>query len=179
MPLSFQDAFVTLILISLFALPVVWFLPSLLSSLLDTLKSLFESLVLLVAGTTLVLTLLGIALIGEKAVRRWKGEAAATISPSGGPQTESLRQAARHDRDHLRQRADNKLDRAADKVIDRLEATSAGKLLRRKVKGSRADKGKGRAADEGVELSEIRRGAESASTGVRRMPPPPPPLPAR
>ncbi|GAA5908269.1 hypothetical protein JCM6882_006788 [Rhodosporidiobolus microsporus] len=188
---GFHDAVLGLVLIGVLTLPIVWIAPTFLSSAVDLVRTLFTSLIYLVVGSAVLIVILGTLLIGEKAVRRWKGEAYTPTSSgqaSGRTQQEQERfaeaspaAAAYEQRRARRVARESRLEEAAEVVIDKLERTGVGKLLKRKVKGSSSSsssasggRGKG-AADEVVELSDFSRTA--ASTAVRRTPPPP--LPPR
>ncbi|GAA6022561.1 hypothetical protein JCM10207_006586 [Rhodosporidiobolus poonsookiae] len=166
------DALIGLALLSVFALPVVYLAPSILDTLRSAVTALFKSILYLTLSAVVLVFVFAVLLLSEKAVKRWKGEGPATTSDAIGS-------AAADDVDGLRRlervnRA-SKMDAAAEKVIDKLEETSVGKLLRRKVKGSAGKAGgKGKGGPEEVELKEFR--GQAATTGVRRTPPP---LPAR
>ncbi|GAA5980571.1 hypothetical protein JCM11641_006685 [Rhodosporidiobolus odoratus] len=168
---GWYDAIVGLTLFTIFALPAAFFLPTFFTSLLEGLRELFLSLIWVIGGIVALVTLLAVALIGEKAVRRWKGE-------GPGSPTISTSQTKSDDAwlDHAKKREVkvSNFEEAAEKVIDKLETTGVGKLLRRKVRGSRKSHGGQKLNEgEGVELREMR--GDAASTGIRRTPPPLPP----
>ncbi|BGP15893.1 hypothetical protein JCM10213_003678 [Rhodosporidiobolus nylandii] len=173
-----SDALIGVALFTVFALPAALFLPSLYASIVDGVRTLLTSFVwLLLLGASIVLVV-GVALTAEKAWRRWTG--GKPTSAAKGEGEERFGVASPNDPEYVQRRArrvarESRMDEAAEKVIDKLEATGVGKLLKRKVRRSSSPReGKGK-ADEGVELSEIRRSAET--TGVSRLPPPP--LPPR
>ncbi|KPV75384.1 uncharacterized protein RHOBADRAFT_64996 [Rhodotorula graminis WP1] len=104
-------------------------------------------------------------LVGEKAYRRWVlKEQRPTPSPRSNDGVRGKHGATRLD-------TGSQIDAAAEKVIERLEQSSVGRLVRRKVRG--ATKGSGGGAGD-VELKELKRGV-AGTTAVRRAPPPPPP----
>jgi len=68
------------------------------------------------------------------------------------------------------------MEQAAEKVVDKLEATGVGKLFRRKGKGANqaSRKGKEKAVNQDeVELDDLR--GQGTSSGITRAPPPLPP----
>ncbi|BGO99504.1 Voltage gated chloride channel domain-containing protein [Rhodotorula toruloides ATCC 204091] len=165
-----HDAILATLFLSVFLLPAYFFLPTFLRPLIESSRALAKSLAFVLLAALLFLLVLVAALVGEKAYRRWvlgvrppsEAERVGVVGPDASP--EERRRAKRFSRE-------SKMDAVAEKVIDKLEASSVGKLLRRK--------GKGRSSRSGdVELKDLR-GSAAATTARRRTPPPPPPLPPR
>ncbi|BGP39863.1 hypothetical protein JCM10449v2_003818 [Rhodotorula kratochvilovae] len=163
---TLRDALAGALLLAVFLLPAYLFLPSLLAPLVSTARAVLSSLLFLLGGSLVILLALGVALTAEKAYRRWvRGERPPPPADDGvavageGAGADAERRARRFTRE-------SRMDAAAERVIERLEQSSVGRLVRRKVKGGKAETGD-------VELKELRRGA--ATTGVRREPPPLPP----
>ncbi|GAA5860039.1 hypothetical protein JCM1840_001852 [Sporobolomyces johnsonii] len=111
------------------------------------------------------------ALVGEKAYRRfYLGEkpdddsSVGTASPADS--LDAQRRAKRFTREA-------RMDAAAEKLVDKLEASGVGKLFRRKGRKAR-DKANAQATDhDEVEMEDLR--GQGTSTGIRRTPPPLPP----
>lgn len=164
-----HDAILATLFLSVFLLPAYFFLPTFLRPLIESTRALAKSLAFVLVATLLFLLVLVAALVGEKAYRRWvlgvrpptEAERVGAVGPDATP--DERRRAKRFSRE-------SRMDAAAEKVIDKLEASSVGKLLRRQ--------GKGKATRSGdVELKDMR--GSAATTARRRTPPPPPPLPPR
>ncbi|GAA5842574.1 hypothetical protein JCM11251_004908 [Rhodosporidiobolus azoricus] len=189
-----HDAVFGLVLIGIIALPIVWLAPQFIHSAVDLARGLFTSLFYLTIALVILVLGLGTALIAEKAVRRWKREGQNTPTSSSSGRVRGTETQIKEERDRFgvvppdapdyeKRRArrvarESRFEEAAEVIVDRLEQSSVGKLLKRKVRGppSSSDRRPG-AADEVVVLSDMSKTA--ATTAVRRMPPPPPPLPAR
>ncbi|GAA6027372.1 hypothetical protein JCM8097_007804 [Rhodosporidiobolus ruineniae] len=187
------DLLIVVALCAGLGVPVALFLPSFLDTVSYTFSLLLNSLFYLVTVGGSLTLLLAVVLVGEKAVRRWKREgsegAPTSTSSSTSPSPSSSVSLGSADPDDIyglrrarRVNRESRLDAAAEKVIDSLERTTVGGLIKRKVVRAQVRKGKrreggggGGAADEVVELSEMR-GGRAATTAVRRTPPP---LPAR
>ncbi|GAA6062901.1 hypothetical protein JCM10212_004350 [Sporobolomyces blumeae] len=170
-----QDVLLFLGLLVLVSLPLAFLFPSTFSSFVQLSKTLWTTVVWLVL-TLVVLVVVGtVALVGEKAHKRFVlGEHRPTSSDhfaSAGPDAtpDEVRRARRVARE-------TRMEAAAEKVVDSIEATGVGKLFRRKTKAASAarDKGKGKAVEQdAVELDVL--GDKGTSSGITRAPPPLPP----
>ncbi|GAA5848111.1 hypothetical protein JCM9279_007458 [Rhodotorula babjevae] len=168
MPSALGDAAVGAGLLALFLLPAYLFLPSLVAPLVSTVRALFSSLLMVVGLTAALALALALCLVGEKAYRRWILK---EQRPTTAPRSDDG--VARGKTAHgTRLDTGSQIDAAAEKVIERLEQSSVGRLVRRKVRGATRGGGGGGAGD--VELKELKRGV-AGTTAVRRAPPPPPP----
>jgi len=169
MPSALGDAAVGAGLLALFLLPAYLFLPSLVTPLVSTIRALFSSLLMVVGLTAALAFALVVCLLGEKAYRRWilKEE-----RPTPAPRSDDgVGRGARAAHGTTRLATGSQIDAAAEKVIERLEQSSVGRLVRRKVRGAHKSSGGGPGD---VELKELKRGV-AGTTAVRRAPPPPPP----
>ncbi|GAA6049645.1 hypothetical protein JCM3770_005051 [Rhodotorula araucariae] len=162
-----RDSLVGAALLAVFVLPAYLVLPSLLAPLVSSVRAVLSSLLFILGASLVLVVALGVALTAEKAYRRWVlGERPPPAAIDGvgvaspGASADAQRRARRFTRE-------SRMDAAAERVIERLEQSHVGRMVRRRVKGGTARE----AGD--VELNELKRGA--ATTGVRREPPPLPP----
>lgn len=168
-----RDSAAGALVLSLLLLPSYFFLPSLVAPLVSTARALLSSF-LWVCGLAIVgVSVLGTALFAEKAYRRWylkeERPTPAPRSDDGVGRGGNLKTA--HGTTRLA--TGSQIDAAAEKVIERLEQSSVGRLVRRKVRGATGKRGGGGGPGD-VELKELKRGV-AGTTAVRRAPPPPPP----
>ncbi|CEQ40391.1 SPOSA6832_01999 [Sporobolomyces salmonicolor] len=164
-----HDSILLLVLLAAFAAPVVLFWPSsFFQPLLDVFDSVLSALFWLTVTVLAVLVVGALALVGEKAYRRvYLGErpddASRVSTASPTDPADAQRRAKRFTREA-------RMDAAAEKLVDKLEASRVGKLFRRKGRKAR-DQAK--ANEDEVELDDLR--GQGTSTGVTRIPPPLPP----
>ncbi|GAA5910769.1 uncharacterized protein JCM6883_000308 [Sporobolomyces salmoneus] len=170
-----QDVLLALSLLALFSLPLAYLFPSTFSSFFQLFVSLWRTILYLLITLLVLLFVGGIALVGEKAYKRFSGkgkridDGGRIGSVTEGATEEEMRRAKRVNRE-------TRMEQAAEKVVDKLEATGVGRLFQRKsrtVTSTTSRKGKEKAVnqDEGFELREL-----GVSSGVSRAPPP---LPSR
>ncbi|GAA5873883.1 hypothetical protein JCM8547_008630 [Rhodosporidiobolus lusitaniae] len=165
-----KEVAVVLGLLTLAAVPAYLLLPSVIDSLVSTLTAVVSSLLYLVGTFTLLILVLGVALVAEKAIRRWRGDEQLHPDPTSKRDVVGTGAISNpRNRDLIAESAKqgNRIDRGAERIIDGLEKLGVDKLVRR-----RRNKGRGK-ADEGIELSSM--GKTGSTTAVRRVPPPPPP----
>lgn len=166
-----QDVLLSLGLLLLFSLPLAYLFPATFASFAQLFYTLWTTILWLIFTLVVLVLTAGTALIGEKAYKRFAlgqrpddriGEV------SEGASIDEQRRAKRVTRE-------NRMEQAAEKVVDKLEATGVGKLFRRHgagVKSSRKGKEKAANQDE-VELDDLR--SRGTSSGITRAPPPLPP----
>ncbi|GAA5928239.1 uncharacterized protein JCM15063_003829 [Sporobolomyces koalae] len=170
-----QDVLLALGLLLIFSLPLAYLFPSTFNSFFQLFVSLWRTILWL--GFTLVVLVIvgGTALVGEKAYKRFVlGQAPSTTDDSigrvaPGASQDEMRRARRVTRE-------TRMEQAAEKVVDKLEATGVGKLFRRRPHtgaGTPSRKGKEKAVNQDdVELDELR--GRGTSSGISRAPALPP-----
>lgn len=174
-------------LCALFLLPAYFIVPSYVKPLLASVQTLLVAsfyVILVAAGLVVVLV---VALVAEKAYRRWVlGQLPPSSSSSTGPSRlgeagpdegpEALKRARRFTREA-------RMDAVAERVIASFEQTTVGRELKRRThtqtgstpaKSTAAGKAGGA---ESIELRDLRSSRPTAATTARRRTPPP--LPQR
>lgn len=161
-----QDVLLSLGLLIVLSLPLAYLFPGTFNSFIQLFYTLWTTLLWLIFTLVVLVLVVGTALVGEKAYKRFS----LGIRPiSEGASIDEQRRAKRVTRE-------NRMEQAAEKVVDKLEATGVGKLFRRKGKGSSSvsRKGKEKAVNqEEVELDDLK--GQGTSSGITRAPPPLPP----
>jgi hypothetical protein len=168
-----QDVLLALGLLVIFSLPLAYLFPSTFSSFFQLFVSLWRTILWLVFTLVILLTVGGIALVGEKAYKRFalgqkphQGSDDKFGSVQSGASLDEQRRAKRVTRE-------TRMEQAAEKVVDKLEATGVGKLFHRKT-ATKSRKGKEKATNQDeVELDDLRK--SGTSSGISRAPPPLPP----
>lgn len=175
-----QDVLLALGLLVVFSLPLAYLFPE--TSLFQLFASLLRTALWLALTLAVLVLVGGLALVGEKAYKRFTrpddpnptATRAATATATATAAADPARIGAvspRASREELarlkRVTRESRMEEAAEKVVDKLEATGLGTLFRRR---------RPRVQDPGeaVELRELR-GHDGVSSGITRAPPPLPP----
>ncbi|GAA6010725.1 hypothetical protein JCM11491_002916 [Sporobolomyces phaffii] len=170
--MAVQDVVITLALLGLLSAPLALLFPSTFASFAQLFVSLWKTALWLVFTLVILLVVGGVALVGEKAYKRF---ALGQKPASAGGRDDSIARAgpgASIDEQRRARRVtrETRMEQAAEKVVDKLEATGVGKLFRRKhATTSRKGKEKATNQDE-VELDDLR--GQGTSSGITRAPPP-------
>jgi len=166
-----QDVLLSLGLLIVLSLPLAYLFPGTFNSFVQLFYTLWTTLLWLIFTLVVLVLVVGTALVGEKAYKRFSlGIRPDDRLGSIGASIDEQRRARRVTRE-------NRMEQAAEKVVDKLEATGVGKLFRRKGKGSSSGsrKGKEKAVNQDeVELDDLKEG-QGTSSGITRAPPPLPP----
>lgn len=190
------------VLCALFLLPVYFLVPSYVQPFIGSVAALVTSVLYVTAFALVLVCALVVALVGEKAYRRfWLGQVPPPSTNAGTSQTNRLVGDAAPDEgpDALRRARrftrEARMDAVAERVIESFEQTSIGReLVRRRNKRSAAaksaasssssarhlgpERGRNQVGGEAYELSDMGTSSSvSARTTARRRTPPP--LPAR
>lgn len=192
-----QEAIVAIVLVVLFILPAYFLLPSYVRPLVGSVKTLLVSTVYVTLFAAALSIVLVIALVGEKAYRRWwLGQSPAQVgtrptrlgqaSHDEGP--EALKRARRFTREA-------RMDAVAERVIESFEQTSIGRELVRRRNRRSATKATpaatsatsttaagparraGATQEEAFELKDLSSNRTTGVSTARRRTPPP--LPSR
>jgi len=169
-----QDVLLSLGLLIVLSLPLAYLFPGTFNSFIQLFYTLWTTLLWLIFTLVILVLVVGTALVGEKAYKRFS----LGIRPPGDDRIGSISEGASIDEQRRAKRVtrENRMEQAAEKVVDKLEATGVGKLFRRKGKGasSASRKGKEKAVNQDeVELDDLR--SLGTSSGITRAPPPLPP----
>ena len=189
------------VLCALFLLPVYFLVPYYVQPFVGSVAALVTSLLYVTAFGLVLVGALVVALVGEKAYRRfWLGQVPPPSTDAGTAQTNRLVGDAAADEgpDALRRARrftrEARMDAVAERVIESFEQTSIGReLVRRRNKRNAAaaktassssrrhlgqERGRDQVGGEAYELSDMGTSSSvSARTTARRRTPPP--LPAR
>ncbi|GAA5844374.1 hypothetical protein JCM3766R1_006372 [Sporobolomyces carnicolor] len=172
-----QDVLLALGLLVVFSLPLAYLFPE--TSLFQLFASLLRTALWLALTLAVLVLVGGLALVGEKAYKRFTRPddpnptatraAMATAAAADPARIGAVSpQASREELARLKRvTRESRMEEAAEKVVDKLEATGLGTLFRRR---------RPRVQDPGeaVELRELR-GHDGVSSGITRAPPPLPP----
>ena len=189
------------VLCALFLLPVYFLVPYYVQPFVGSVAALVTSLLYVTAFGLVLVGALVVALVGEKAYRRfWLGQVPPPSTDAGTAQTNRLVGDAAADEgpDALRRARrftrEARMDAVAERVIESFEQTSIGReLVRRRNKRNAAaaktassssrrhlgqERGRDQVGGEAYELSDMgtSSGVSARTTARRRTPPP---LPAR
>ena len=183
------------VLCALFLLPVYFLVPYYVQPFVGSVAALVTSLLYVTAFALVLVGALVVALVGEKAYRRfWLGQVPPPSTDAGTAQTNRLVGDAAADEgpDALRRARrftrEARMDAVAERVIESFEQTSIGReLVRRRNKRNAAssssrrhlgqERGRDQVGGEAYELGDMgtSSGVSARTTARKRTPPPLPP----